>query len=210
MIIWANLMGGLISCQFPYVGIIITAYICSILQNLDKNGMVSFCKNAIEVFYPAYIFIQVLRGCTVDIIKTNYLMIISQFSQMLIALILALIYIKISRMDFRSKYTFIGLACFPDIKRLNYIMNRSFCYHLEGKYLSKAEEVFCTSTNNKLTKVFNDQIYANSFINLFFQGLVIWYVMDILIARDGQKTKVINKLNELKNLAEGKKKNKIK
>ena len=203
MIIWANLMGGLISCQFPYLGIILTAYFCSVLKILDKNAMVAFSKTALEVFYPAYIFIHVLRGSTVDIFKANYLIIISNFSQMLIGLILSLIYIKISRMDFRSRYTFIAIACFPDIKRLSYIMNRSFCHHLQKNYLSKSEENFCSHIKNPITKVYNDQLFDNSYVHLFFQGLVLWYLIDILIAYEGRKTKVINKLNELRNLAEG-------
>ena len=203
MIIWANLMRGLISCQYPYLGIILTAYFCSKLKILDKNAMISFSKTAIEVFYPAYIFIQVLRGSSVDIIKANYLIIISHFSQMLIGLIFSFIYIKISRMDFRTRYTFIALACFPDIKRLTYIMNRSFCHHLEKKYLSQAEENFCSEIKDPKTKIFNDQLYDNSYVHLFFQGLVVWYIFDILIGYEGRKTKIINKLNELRNLAEG-------
>ena len=74
---------------------------------------------------------------------------------------------------------------------------------MEKKYLSQSEENFCSEIKDPKTKIFNDQLYDNSYVHLFFQGLVVWYIFDILIGYEGRKTKIINKLNELRNLAEG-------
>jgi len=184
MIIYENLMGGMISSQFPYLVLIFAGWVFARLDLINKDGNVAFSKLSIEIFLPVYLFIQILRGTSADIISKNYLIIISEMFQMLIGILLALLYIWISKMDIRGRFSFIALACFNDIKKLHFLLTKTFCFHLKNQ--NAKEKEFCTN------------ITDYGYCHLFFQSLFLWYIGEYLLRVESKKTKIVNKMYELK------------
>lgn len=186
MIIYADLMGGMISCQFPYLVLIFAGWLFAKLDLINKDGNVAFSKLSIEIFLPVYLFVQILRGTSADIISKNYLIILSELFQMLVGFLLAFLYVWISKMDIRGRFSFIALACFNDIKKLHLLLTKTFCYHMKNQ--NAKEKEFCSSTN----------ITDYGYCHLFFQSVVIWYVAEQILRRESKKQKVINKMYVLK------------
>jgi len=186
MIIYANLMGGMISCQFPYLVLIFAGWLFAKLDLINKDGNVAFSKLSIEIFLPVYLFIQILRGTSLDIISKNYLIIISELFQMIVGIIFALLYIWISKMDIRGRFSFIALACFNDIKKLHFLLTKTFCYHLQNQ--NSKEKEFCNSNN----------LTDYGYCHLFFQCLFLWYIGEHVLRIESKKVKVVNKMYELK------------
>lgn len=184
MIIYENLMGGMISSQFPYLLLIFAGWLFSKMDLINKDGNVAFSKLSIEVFLPIYLFIQTLRGTTASIISNNYLLILSELFAILMGFILSLIYIFISKMDVRMRYTFIAIACFNDIKKLHFLMSKSFCYHLKDQ--NATEKKYCANQT--------DYPYCH----IFFQGILIWYIADYFLRKERKKVKILNKMNALR------------
>ena len=73
-------------------------------------------------------------------------------------------------MDLRYRYTFIIITSFIDIKRLYFLYINSFCFLYENK-------------GNYDTKFCNN-ILQNSQIQVFYQGILIWFVSYNLIKMD--------------------------
>ena len=73
-------------------------------------------------------------------------------------------------MDLRYRFTFIVITSFIDLKRLYYLYINSFCFLYENK--GKYDTKFC---NN---------ILQNSQIQIFYQGILIWFVSYNLIKMD--------------------------
>jgi hypothetical protein len=184
MIIYENLMGGMISCQFPYLVLFFAGWLFAKLDLINKDGNISFSKLSIEIFLPVYLFIQILRGTSVDIISKNYLIIISEIVQILVGILLAFTYIWLSKMDIRGRFSFIALACFNDVKKLHFLLTNTFCFHLKDK--NEKEKEFCKN------------VADYGFCHLFFQSLFLWYVAEYHLRLESKKTKIINKMYELK------------
>ena len=124
----------------------------------------------IEIFLPIYLFIQVCRSTYTYNFEENGVIIISFIFYFVISFIICFIYCLISKMDLRYRFTFILLTSVIDVKRLHYLYINSFCYLLENK-LDK-EKTFCSNILNY------------SYVHVFFQGLVIWFIANNLIKMD--------------------------
>ena len=74
------------------------------------------------------------------------------------------------------------MNCFQDIRLLSQSMSNTFCFHLSDQ--SAEELLFCKDPIN------------NSCINLFFNQLILWYVIFNLIRIDKQYNVAINKVWE--------------
>lgn len=167
---YVDFMGGLISCEFPYVVLIGIGYLFGRLNLIQKDGVIALSKLTIEIFLPVYLFLQIGRSTSVEQIQMNSLIIISNLIMIAIAVILGLFYIFITKMDIRYRFTWLGLLCFCDIRRVHYLISNSFCYHLKDK--TSDEKTWCTD------------ILANNYTHLFFQQVLLWYVGLNLIRLD--------------------------
>ena len=137
---------------------------------IQKEGLFAFSKMNIEIFLPIYLFIQVCRSTYTYNFEENGVIIISFIFYFVISFIICFIYCLISKMDLRYRFTFILLTSVIDVKRLHYLYINSYCYLLENK-LDK-EKTFC------------NKILDYSYIHVFFQGLVIWFIAYNLIKMD--------------------------
>jgi predicted permease len=170
MIEYADLMGGIISCQFPYLVMIGSGVFFAKQGIFHREGAISFSKLMIEIFIPIYLFINIARSTSVVTIEKNYLIIISVLCQMAVAALVSLIYIKLTKMDIRFRYSFLMMNCFVDIKNVHKLIINSFCYHI--KDITAIEKDFCNS------------VVKNNFVHMFFQSVIIWYVAFNLIRID--------------------------
>ena len=167
---YVDFMGGLISCEFPYVVLIGIGYLFGRLNLIQRDGVIALSKLTIEIFLPVYLFLQIGRSTSVEQIHMNSLIIISNLIMIAIAAILGLFYTFITKMDIRYRFTWLGLLCFCDIRRVHYLISNSFCYHLKDK--TPDEKTWCTD------------ILANNYTHLFFQQILLWYVGFNLIRLD--------------------------
>lgn len=170
MIEYANLFGGLITCQFPYLVMMGFGVWFAKQGIFHKEGAISFSKLMIEIFIPIYLFINIARSTSVILIKKNYLMIISVLSEITFAALVSIIYIKIVKMDIRYRYSFLILNCFSDIKNVHRLIINSFCYHLRDQ--TQDEKDYCSG------------VLKYNFVHMFFQSVIIWYVAFNLIRID--------------------------
>jgi predicted permease len=170
MIDYANLMGGLITSEFPYLVMIGFGVWFAKQGIFHKEGAISFSKLMIEIFIPIYLFINIARSTSVITIQKNYLMIISVLCEMAFAALVSFIYIKIVKMDIRYRYSFLMLNCFSDIKNVHRLIINSFCYHLKDQ--TPDEKDYCSG------------VLKNNFVHMFFQSVITWYLAFNLIRID--------------------------
>ena len=87
-------------------------------------------------------------------------------------------------MDIRGRFSFIALACFNDIKKVHFLLTKTFCYHVKNQ--NAKEKEFCTNATDY------------GYVHLFFQCLFLWYAAENLLRLESRKVKVVNKMYELK------------
>ena len=167
---YGKFIGALITSQIPYAFMIFCGFFFGKVGLIQKEGLFAFSKMNIEIFLPIYLFIQVCRSTYTYNFEENGVIIISFIFYFVISFIICFIYCLISKMDLRYRFTFILLTAVIDIKRLHYLYINSFCYLLENK-LDK-EKTFCSN------------ILDFSYVHVFFQGLVIWFIAYNLIKMD--------------------------
>ena len=167
---YGKLIGALITSQIPYAFMIFCGYFFGKVGLIQKEGLFAFAKMNIEIFLPIYLFIQVCRSTYTYNFEENGVIIISFIFYFVITFIICFIYCFVSKIDLRYRFTFILLTSVIDVKRLHYLYINSFCYLLENK-LDK-EKTFCSNILNY------------SYVHVFFQGLVIWFIANNLIKMD--------------------------
>ena len=167
---YGKFVGALITSQIPYAFMIFCGFFFGKVGLIQKEGLFAFSKMNIEIFLPIYLFIQVCRSTYTYNFEENGVIIISFIFYFVISFIICFIYCLISKMDLRYRFTFILLTSVIDVKRLHYLYINSYCYLLENK-LDK-ENTFC------------NKILDYSYIHVFFQGLVIWFIAYNLIKMD--------------------------
>ena len=167
---YGKFIGALITSQIPYAFMIFCGFFFGKVGLIQKEGLFAFAKMNIEIFLPIYLFIQVCRSTYTYNFEENGVIIISFIFYFVITFIICFIYCFVSKMDLRYRFTFILLTAVIDIKRLHYLYINSFCYLLENK-LDK-EKTFCSN------------ILDFSYVHVFFQGLVIWFIAYNLIKMD--------------------------
>ena len=167
---YANFMGGMISSEFPYLVLIGSGYLLGRLNLILKDGAIALSKLAIEIFLPVYLFIQVARSTSVEQITANAIIIISNLIVICLAAMIGYLYVFITKMDIRYRYTWIVIICFSDIRRVHYLITNTFCYHLNQK--TDDEKSFC-----------ND-LLGNNYSHLFFQQVIMWYIGFNMIRSD--------------------------
>ena len=167
---YGKLIGALMTSQIPYAFMIFCGFFFGKVGLIQKEGLFAFSKMNIEIFLPIYLFIQVCRSTYTYNFEENGVIIISFIFYFVISFIICFIYCLISKMDLRYRFTFILLTSVIDVKRLHYLYINSYCYLLENK-LDK-EKTFC------------NKILDYSYIHVFFQGLVIWFIGYNLIKMD--------------------------
>ena len=138
MFIFADFLGGVVSCNFPFLVVIFAGWFFTRLELINKEGLVAFAKLIIEIFLPVYFFIQVCRSTSVELIQKNYLVIISEIIYTVVAFIIAWLYTILTNIDARHKYTFIVVASANEIKILHTQLIKSFCYHWENRTTEEA------------------------------------------------------------------------
>jgi hypothetical protein len=79
-----------------------------------------------------------------------------------VAAIIGLIYIFVTKMDKRYRFSWLALLCFCDIRRVHYLISNSFCYHLTNK--TPEEKTWC------------GDVLGNNYSQLFFQQVIMWYI----------------------------------
>ena len=167
---YENLLGGLMTSQIPYAFMIFCGFFFAKVGLLQKEGLHAFGRMNIDIFLPIFLFIQVGRSTYIYNFEQNGAIIVSFLFYFIIAFIISFVYAITSKMDLRYRYTFIFITSIVDVKRLHYLYIYSFCFLLEGK-LTK-EKAFC------------NEILACGNIHVFFQGLIIWFVVYNLIKLD--------------------------
>ncbi len=167
---YGKLLGALFTAQIPYLFMIFCGYFFGRVKIINKEGLIAFAKMNIEIFLPVYLFIAVCR-CNFTLIYDKYGgIIISNLLFTIISFIICFLYTFLTKMDLRYRFTFIVITSFIDIKRLYYLYINSFCFLYENK-------------GNDDTKFCNN-ILQNSQIQIFYQGILIWFVSYNLIKMD--------------------------
>lgn len=186
MIDYANLLGGLITSEFPYLIMIFCGYFFARYDILKRDGLHTLSKLMIEIFIPIFLFINVCRSTSAATIQKNFLIILSTLFYILFAGGIAYIYTFLTKMDVRYRYTWIFMIAIVDVKLLHRLIVNTFCFHI--KDMSQIETEFC-----------ND-ITTYNYVHMFFQGLFTWYVAFNLIRQDRIKAEkigmVLYKLNK--------------
>ena len=167
---YGKLIGALYTAQIPYLFMIFCGYFFGRVKIINKEGLIAFSKMNIEIFLPVYLFIAVCRSNFTLIYDKFGGIIISNLLFTIISSIICLVYTYITKMDLRYRYTFIIITSFIDIKRLYFLYINSFCFLYENK-------------GNYDTKFCNN-ILQNSQIQVFYQGILIWFVSYNLIKMD--------------------------
>jgi hypothetical protein len=180
MFYYSNLLGGLLTSEVPYLLLLFSGYLFARLGLIQKDGIIALSKLVVEIFLPIYLALQITRSNFVDALVANSLIIISNLLMLFVAGIIGFIYAFLTNMDIRYRFTWIMILCFNDIRRVHYLMVNTFCFHLTEK--SKAETTFCGS------------IPQNSFVHLFYQEIIMWYIGYNLIRMDRKYTRKINKV----------------
>jgi predicted permease len=114
MLNYALLLRGLISSEIPYFFLIVFGIFFTRQGIFHKEAAISFAKLMRDIFIPIYIFIQIARSTSLQSFQNADLIIISLLCQIVIACLLSLIYIKITKMEVRYQYTWLFLNCFVD------------------------------------------------------------------------------------------------
>jgi predicted permease len=193
MIEYSHLMGGLISSEFPYLIMIVMGVFLTRQKIFHKEGAVSFAKLMIEIFLPVYLFINIARSTSVLLIQDNYLMIISVLLQMFIGGLISFIYLKITKMNIKYRWSWLIINCFVDHKQVHKLLINSFCYHL--------------TTKTPLEKSYCSDVLTNNFTHVFFQDVFIWYIAFNLVRNDRKIFYNIKKFSETNKLDENGKEN---
>jgi len=170
MIDYANLLGGLLTSEFPYIIMIFCGYFFAKNAILKSEGLHTLAKLMIEIFVPIYLFINVCRSTSIESLQNNFLIIISMIFYVLFAAGIGLLYSKFVKMDVRYRNTWIFLIAITDVKLIHLLISKTFCYHIPNQSIS--EDKFCK------------EILKNNFVHMFFQGLIIWYFAFNLIRQD--------------------------
>lgn len=177
MLNWGHFFGGQVTCEFPFIVLMIIGYCFAKLGAITFDGSIVLAKICIEVFLPCYIFIQICQATTVDYLIQNGAVIVSQCFLMLIAFTASYIYAILMKVDVRYKWTLIAIATISEIKFMNYLLVGSFCYHVDDK--SKVETAYCSKLN-----------YFN-YSHMFFQNIISWYLFFIAIRKDREHWRTI-------------------
>jgi predicted permease len=185
MIDYSHILGGLLTSEFPYIIMIFCGYFLAKYEILHREGVVSLSKLMIDIFIPIYLFINVCRSTSVDIIQNNYIIILSTIFYVVVSGTVALVYSLLTNMDVRYRFTWIFIVCITDIKQVHYMMINSFCYHLtESSTITENETHFC-----------HDALKDN-FVHMFFQSLLTWYVASNMIRTDRINAEKVEKVLE--------------
>lgn len=174
---WGHFFGGQITCEFPFLVIMLIGYFFAKLGAITYDGCIVLAKLSIEVFLPCYIFIQVCRSTTKSYIEENAAVIISQLIIMTLSFSAAFIYATLSKIDVRYKWTFIALVTITEVKYLNYLQVSSFCYHVLDK--NPTEITYCSKIDD------------SNYSHMFFQGIFSWYIFFYGIRRDREHWRTI-------------------
>ena len=102
---YANLIGGLVTCQFPYIFVILFGWFFSKLHALDKDMSKPIAKTAIFVFLPFYYFMWVSQATSAQNLSNYYLIIISEIVKTAFGIVISFLYIYLTNMDYRYRYT---------------------------------------------------------------------------------------------------------
>jgi len=175
---YGHFYGGVLTCTFPFCILIFIGWFFSKLGAITYEGSVVLSKLCIEVFLPCYIFIQVCKSTTTDHLEANAAVIVSQLFIMVISVIIAYFFVKIFKVDVRSKWTFISIASISEVKFMNYLVVNTFCYHTETNY-TEGEMTYCN----------NMEEYAYS--HMFFQIFISWYFLYLGIRKDREHWRTI-------------------
>jgi predicted permease len=171
MLNYGHLVGGLISSEIPYLILILFGIFFAKQGIFHKEGTISFAKLMKDIFIPIYIFIQIARSTSLQSFQNANLIIISLLCQILIAGLISVIYLKITKMEVRYQYSWLFLNCFVDHKEVHRLMNNTFCSHMND-LRAPAEEDFCKN------------LLSYNFVQVFFQSLIIWYLAYNLVRAD--------------------------
>lgn len=105
--IYINLIGGLITTQFPYVFIILFGWYFSKLHALEKEMIKPLSKTVIFIFLPVYYFLWTAKATSTSNLTNYYIIILSEVIKTGVAAILGSLYIFLSGMDFRYRFTWL-------------------------------------------------------------------------------------------------------
>lgn len=172
------LFGGLLTSEVPYIIIMGIGFALVKTELLNVEGLCSIAKLAIEVFLPTYLFINIAGSTSIAQLITNSVVIVSQLCMIAISVAVGLIYCKISGVDIRLKWTIIGLLSVSEIKNSSLYQIKTFCYHLTQK--SENETSYCSN------------ITYNHCSHLFFQSVIVWYLIYQLMRVDRKNRKIID------------------
>jgi predicted permease len=170
MLNYGNFLGGLLSCEVPYLIMLPFGYFFARQKILKRDGLEVFARLMIELLIPVYLFINVFRSTTVEIIQENYLIIISTLIYIFFAFSVGFLYAHFTHMDIRYKFTWFSILFITDVKLVHKLIIETFCFHLSDK-LDK-ENKFCTNS------------LAYNYVHMFFQGIFTWYIAYNVIRRD--------------------------
>ena len=104
---YPSLIGGMITCQFPYLFIIFCGWYFSKIKALDKDIIKSLSKHVIILLLPFYYFMKISGANSIPNLYSYNIIIISDVIKTVLSYVLSYTYASFSKMDYRYKNTWI-------------------------------------------------------------------------------------------------------
>ena len=105
--VYFELISGMISCELPYIFVIIFGWYFSQLKVLEKDSLEPLSKTVIMVTLPVYYFLLVGRSNSISNLEKYNIIIISDLLKTLFSLVFSWIFVYFSKMDSRYKFSWI-------------------------------------------------------------------------------------------------------
>ena len=110
--IYLNLIGGLITCELPYILIIIFGWYFTHLNVFENDTKNPLSKIMIITTLPIFYFILIGKSNSVSNLQNYYIIIISDLIKTVFSIAISISYSYIFKMDSRYTYTWIVIILF--------------------------------------------------------------------------------------------------
>ena len=104
---YGNLVGGMITCQFPYLVVILFGWYFSKMKVLEKDMIKPLAKTIMIIFLPVFYFMWIGKATSTSNLSNYNIIIISEIIKTTLSIAVSYLYAKFTNMDLRYRYTWI-------------------------------------------------------------------------------------------------------
>lgn len=105
--VYLELILGLITCELPYILIILFGWYFSYLKVLKKDSLTPLSKMIIMIALPVYYFLLIGESNSLSNLQNYYIIIISDLVKTVVSLIICTSYTYLFKIDSRYRFTWI-------------------------------------------------------------------------------------------------------